>query len=133
MFENLSARLMVAAKDSEAGILVDKVTRDAAANSSSIKFIEKDPIKVKGKSQLIPIFVPVKRHRLETRKQAFSRALVGRSSEMDMLQSKLKKIFGQKAANHVHVQIIEGEAGVGVDTFKQSLTVTRKITSSTRV
>jgi class 3 adenylate cyclase len=54
---NLSARLMVAAKG---GILTDYDTYEVASSFQTVSFEQLDPIKVKGKTHPIPIFVPSK-------------------------------------------------------------------------
>ena len=57
---NLAARLMQAAGNTrEKGILCDKDTYDAVVQLGSCDFKVLDPIKVKGKEELVPIFRPL--------------------------------------------------------------------------
>ncbi|MGB0385679.1 MAG: adenylate/guanylate cyclase domain-containing protein [Ardenticatenaceae bacterium] len=104
---NLSARLMQAALHSkEAFILSDEATYLAA--QSQITFETLTPIRVKGKTNLIPIYRPV-----DTLKSPLSHhsksALVGRRAEIDLFSERLQAFLGGTGS----LIIVEGEAGIG--------------------
>jgi class 3 adenylate cyclase len=110
---NLSARLMGAAQNF-GGILCDEAT--ASASRGSFTFDDLEPIRVKGKKQPIPVFVP--RHRLVAAASNPSspppktKSLIGRQNVLALLDYKIGQLK-PRAQEPGHVFVIEGDAGVG--------------------
>lgn len=116
---NLSARLMAASK---MGILCDELTYSNAQRA--IEFHELDAIKVKGKSDPIKIFRPVKKisaaeertRRRETRKLldvAKVAALIGRNRERSELARLAAQLKQASKSTKTHVLLLVGDAGLG--------------------
>lgn len=114
MMQNLSARLMAAAK---AGILCDQSTREAARNAPSLQFDTLDPIRVKGKAHPIPVYIPHKKANKEQKpEQVFEKPLVGRATELKQLRSYVAQLVPNtvgRIPGRTQVVTIEGVAGVG--------------------
>ena len=76
---NLSARLMVAAKE---GLLCDHDTYEASFGFNTIQYEEQDPIKVKGKTAPIVTYIPCKiKGRIDSKVFA-AKSLIGREDEV---------------------------------------------------
>ncbi|MBI6545871.1 MAG: AAA family ATPase, partial [Cyanobacteria bacterium NC_groundwater_1444_Ag_S-0.65um_54_12] len=100
---NLAARLMqAAAKD---GIICDSVTYHACRER--IVFAALPDLKLKGKSQPVPVYQPCKESEAQ-RPQAS--AMVGREAERQLLCERLDQLL---VAGKGGKLVIEGEAGVG--------------------
>ncbi|MCB0172011.1 MAG: tetratricopeptide repeat protein [Anaerolineae bacterium] len=106
---NLAARLMSQAGPS--GILCDEDTR--RKTQQRIAFDTLSPVKLKGKSGLIPIFRPTdatQRQAVQARMGFLGRQkLVGRQAEVAHFQAVLAAV----ASDQSRVLILEGEAGIG--------------------
>ena len=129
---NLAARLMQAAgKTQEKGVLVDDETYEAATNSCRWETLE--PIKVKGKEELVRIFRPHlqkvdrKTRRLQDHEPANSRNSSNSDSNGRATQSRLKRTRGRVAEQSLLLRGLQelqrggkggaitllGEAGMG--------------------
>lgn len=106
---NLAARLMSQA--GPGGILCDEDTR--RKTQQRIAFDTLSPVKLKGKSGLIPIFRPTdatQRQAVQARMGFLGRQkLVGRQAEVAHFQAVLAAV----ASDQSRVLILEGEAGIG--------------------
>lgn len=100
---NLAARLMSAAKDH--GILTDLATFHAS--ESTYEFEELEPIPLKGKTGLFPIFRPKGKtvHRASS-----DVTLVGRTLERGAIAQRLERLKDFRESGRI---LIEGEAGIG--------------------
>eukprot|EP01119_Soliformovum_irregulare_P003319 TRINITY_DN1370_c0_g1_i1.p1 TRINITY_DN1370_c0_g1~~TRINITY_DN1370_c0_g1_i1.p1 ORF type:complete len:1601 (+),score=583.09 TRINITY_DN1370_c0_g1_i1:488-4804(+) len=110
---NLSARLMVASKG---GVLVDSPTYNSAKGSPELDFEKQDPIRVKGKTNPIDVFIPYKRKTAKAAVANSNAILVGRKEEISTLEERLKRLQTKmeiEDAGHPLILILEGEAGVG--------------------
>jgi class 3 adenylate cyclase len=128
---NLSARLMAASKQ---GILCDELTYSNA--SRTIEFHTLDPIRVKGKSEPINIFRPVKKisaevermRRRQTQKLldvARIAPLIGRDKERAVLARLAEQLAkagaAAAAAGPSNVLLLVGDAGIGKTRLAQEL------------
>jgi len=102
---NLSARLMVAAEKLHVPILCDQATHDCC--TSKVMFEALEPIMVKGKSQLINIYVP-RRSGLRKRYEDDVR-VVGRASEKESMRN-IVFMASQRIST---TTVIEGDEGIG--------------------
>jgi adenylate cyclase len=98
---NLAARLMQAATG---GILCDENVYLSVHGKMEMEALE--PIKVKGKSELIPIYRPVGEKPASPLRRT---ALAGRKEEQALLQKRLEDLQAGKGS----VVLLEGEAGFG--------------------
>lgn len=98
---NVSARLMQAA---EGGILCGETTRKMAGER--IKWHALEPIAVKGKSSLLPVFRPLRRALSQI---ARFTEVTGRDAERARIGQRLDELSGSRGG----VLLIEGEAGIG--------------------
>ena len=116
---NLSARLMAASK---MGILCDEATHSNA--SRVIEFHELDAIKVKGKTDPIKIFRPIKKisaaeertRRRQTQKLldlAKVATLIGRNREKAVLAKLARELSQASDEEPTHVLLLVGDAGLG--------------------
>ena len=113
---NTSARLMQAA---DGHILCGQATWREAESRFDFEILE--PVRMKGKSEPVPIYRPLGR-RMQTAYQARDRiTVIGRKDEVQLFDEQLKTFVETRASCIVYV---EGEAGVGkshlVDYFEQS-------------
>ncbi|MGZ4778371.1 MAG: AAA family ATPase [Thermoanaerobaculia bacterium] len=109
---NVSARLMQAANG---GVLCGETTRRMAGDR--IKWLALEPISVKGKSQPLPVFRPIRPSwtRIERRTE-----MSGREVERARLQKRLDDLHTGRRG----VLLIEGEAGIGKSTLLDWLRTT---------
>jgi hypothetical protein len=128
---NLSARLMAAAKK---GILTDHDTYEAAKNWGTVAFEKQTPIKVKGKTNPITIYIPTRKKRNDQvvgTKSFAQTTIIGRDAELKIFVKTFRKLLesintGKRStlgsrrnllqsssAIPSRSLIIEGEAGVG--------------------
>jgi class 3 adenylate cyclase/tetratricopeptide (TPR) repeat protein len=100
---NLSARLMQAAAD---GILCDDATHRAA--NGRIEFEVLSPIHVKGRTEPVPVFRPLR----ESHNTVLlsGKPLIDRESERQALSARLKALCNHSEGS---VVVLEGEAGIG--------------------
>ena len=109
---NLSARLMVAAYKTDAGVLCDKITATGCKGKEELTSLE--PIFVKGKSIPIQIFTP---SNLSQASASFSRQLsplkpiIGRDKELELLKGNVDRVQSKEAP--IVVTFLEGESGFG--------------------
>lgn len=110
---NLASRLMQAADSglnvheaSGGKILCDGATCEAAKNR--VDFSTLDPISVRGKSQPVPVYVPLTRHAKGIGQVALT-DMIGRDAERFALAEALRALVTRES----RVVIIEGEAGLG--------------------
>ena len=102
---NTSARLMQAARGQ---ILCEQVTWRESASRFNFETLE--PVQMKGKSELVPIFRPLAR-RIHNTHQVMERInVIGRTSELQIFDQKLKYLIKHRQGSVVY---IEGEAGIG--------------------
>jgi hypothetical protein len=107
----------------KSGILCDIDTYTAAKHASTLEFQKQDDIRVKGKSNPIQIFIPVKIKKAVVERKNFTKSIIGRESELKVLQEHVNAFKGvsvpkttfkfEKGNQHTHAIIIEGEAGIG--------------------
>ena len=102
---NLAARLMQAAPDS---ILCDTPTHDAAPKGFAFEKLE--PIKVKGKAELIQAYRPLEQSLAPAVRQRSEHAIVGRRAELATLSAQIDALA---AGGPSAIAVIEGEAGIG--------------------
>ena len=106
---NLAARLMSQA--GPGGILCDEDTR--RKTQQRVAFDTLSPVKLKGKSGLIPIFRPTdtaQRQAVQARMGFLGQQkLIGRRAELSQFQALVDAV----AAGHSRAFILEGEAGIG--------------------
>ncbi len=125
---NLGARLMQAALARGYSILCDQPTYQATQTSAQLEhllgvdlddsgavgdvphFETLEPIKVKGKAKLIPIYRPSGQERMTISVPDFQAELVGRNAEQTLLTKQLQIL---RRGDSGGVVIIEGEAGIG--------------------
>jgi class 3 adenylate cyclase/tetratricopeptide (TPR) repeat protein len=102
---NLSARLMQAALHHEtAKVLCDAVTYQAAQTAIAFKTLP--PVHVKGKTEPVSLYQPVREQRMARRSRT---EMVGRETERMRLAEQLQALLMHESG----VIIIEGEAGIG--------------------
>ena len=102
---NLAARLMQASKGK--GILCDEVTYLAA--SAEVEFLPHPALQLKGKSERIANFQPLRKLITETPSSTSQVSLIGRKDERE----KLLTAFEALQNNTSGVAVINGEAGIG--------------------
>lgn len=102
---NLAARLMQAAPDS---ILCDAPTHDAAPEGFAFEKLE--PIKVKGKAELIQAYRPLEQSLTAAVRRRSTHAIVGRRAELATLSAQIEALAGGGPSA---IAVIEGEAGIG--------------------
>jgi class 3 adenylate cyclase/predicted ATPase len=117
---NLAARLMAAAEDGS--VLISPAVRRRVADKFELQDL--DPIRVKGKSQPIPVSRP---ERLLTEAERAKlrrgrRPFVGRAAQLEAMQSAAR----QTVAGQGQVVTVVGEVGVGktrlLEAFREGLT-----------
>ncbi len=101
---NLAARLMKAA-EVHGGLLCDVATQHAACEQ--LCFESLDPIRVKGKSELIPIARPLGDAGTTAPRKA--QPIIGRTSERRRLEELLERLRVGESV----LTVVEGEAGIG--------------------
>jgi class 3 adenylate cyclase len=106
---NLSARLMAAAKN---GVLCDETTFKSARSVKWLNFKTLDPIKVKGKTQLIPVFIPSTNTNSEFRLKPPPRAtsIVGHEHHIDHMLEVIERDCAKDKSKFI---LLEGEIGAG--------------------
>lgn len=106
---NLAARLMQAANG---GVLCDEPTWRQARDR--LRFAELGPIRVKGRSEAIPIYQPLPQSesRDDTGPRSDQGSLVGRVEQMHALRSALRDWLANPDAKPTPL-VLEGEAGIG--------------------
>ncbi|GAB4444528.1 MAG: adenylate/guanylate cyclase domain-containing protein [Anaerolineae bacterium] len=122
---NLAARLMQAAND---GILCDDATFRASQAAAALElllgvdldgsgevgdvpyFEPLKPIKVKGKTNPIPVYHPRQQGRMTVNLQSLQSTIVGRANEQRLLAESLAELHQSEQGR---VVVIEGEAGMG--------------------
>lgn len=98
----------------ESGILIDEATKDAGKSARHIRFVKKDEIRVKGKSNLIPVFVPSRvLGRVSDRQFNVLDPIVGRRAEKDLIRRSIDRLQAEGRKLQTRVLCIEGDAGVG--------------------
>ena len=102
---NLAARLMQASKGK--GILCDEATY--LASSADVEFQSHPALQLKGKSERIANFQPLKKIITETRVSPTRLSLIGRKHERE----KLLTAFDALRNNTSGIAVINGEAGIG--------------------
>jgi class 3 adenylate cyclase len=100
---NLSARLMQAAT-AAGGILCDEATAQACKGRPGLKFNSRNEIRVKGRSDSVPVYVPAKSA------ASSESGLVGREAERAMFLRALDDLIHEKRGGTI---VIEGEPGIG--------------------
>eukprot|EP01117_Protostelium_nocturnum_P008872 TRINITY_DN3182_c0_g1_i1.p1 TRINITY_DN3182_c0_g1~~TRINITY_DN3182_c0_g1_i1.p1 ORF type:complete len:928 (-),score=315.99 TRINITY_DN3182_c0_g1_i1:74-2857(-) len=105
---NLSARLMGASKTLHHPILCDEETFEVCNPTISFKVLE--PIRVKGKSAPVKIYLPLKSDSSSSKIET-DRAIVGRYAEL-MSICDIMEEFVYKGEENVTI-IVEGEKGIG--------------------
>lgn len=116
---NLAARLMQASarpgEDATINILCDMATCHAA--SMRIVFETLEPISVKGKTEVVQVYRPIKEKERSIRSQ---RLMTGRDKERDILISQLQMLVRSTSstgrtmrAEPLDILVIEGDAGMG--------------------
>ncbi len=118
---NLAARLTQAISanmSTPAGeliqIICDGSTHEGA--KSRVDFISMDPISIRGKSQLVPIFVPQARH-AKGKGQIALTDMIGRENERFALAEALRALITKES----RTVVIEGEAGLGKSRLVEEL------------
>ena len=118
---NLAARLMQASSASmktPAGepiqIICDTSTYEGA--KSRVDFISMDPISIRGKAHLVPIFVPQSRH-AKGKGQIALTDMIGREDERFAIAEALRALITKES----RAVIIEGEAGFGKSRLVEEL------------
>jgi class 3 adenylate cyclase/tetratricopeptide (TPR) repeat protein len=101
---NLSARLMQAA---HGGILCDATTHDAVGAQVGWETLPR--VRIKGKSQPVAIFKPLRSSRPAGAPEAHP-PMVGRDAEHERLGRRLRSLSAERRGG---VVLIEGEAGIG--------------------
>jgi class 3 adenylate cyclase/tetratricopeptide (TPR) repeat protein len=102
---NTSARLMQAARGQS---LCEQVTWRESKSRFTFETLE--PVRMKGKSELVPIFRPLAR-RIHNAHQATERInVIGRTSELQIFDQQLTNLIKHRRGSVVY---IEGEAGIG--------------------
>ncbi len=105
---NLAARLMQAA---DGGILCDSTTQ--TGTGEKLAYQPLIPIRVKGKTNLVPVFRPMGQGRDAVNPHNV-RPMVGRVEEQRLLQSWMEALSAERRGGSV---IIGGEAGIGKSRF----------------
>ncbi len=112
---NLSARLMQAGLKTrdpfDIPVLCDEVTYQSS--NTRIEFNVLEPVRVKGKSDLIPIFEPIREKRItivQEVAQASQHDMIGRQKERQQIVEMARTLLDE---NKNGVVIIEGETGIG--------------------
>ncbi|HCB01307.1 MAG TPA: hypothetical protein DEP19_02900, partial [Anaerolineae bacterium] len=110
---NLAARLMHAASSgistndgSSVHLICDSNTYESS--KSRIDFTSLSPIRIRGKAQLVPVFVPQTRHAKGMAPLALT-DMIGRENERFALAEALRALVTKES----RVVMIEGEAGLG--------------------
>lgn len=111
---NLSARLMQAAKD---GILCDKATYQVAKRQVDFEILP--AIALKGKAELVPVFRPFQKRRIEENRRPLS-PMIGREIEQRQLDQLQQHLVNNSSGS---VVIIDGEPGIGKSRFVAALRV----------
>jgi len=102
---NLAARLMQASKGK--GILCDEPTYLAA--SDGVEFISHPALQLKGKTERVANFQPIKKLVTEASTSTNKVSLIGRKEE----RQKLLQVFEELKNKNSNIVIISGEAGIG--------------------
>jgi class 3 adenylate cyclase/tetratricopeptide (TPR) repeat protein len=118
---NIASRLMNAAQagiqepdGNQAAILCDSATHEAA--KSRVDFNRLEPLAIRGKSQLVSIYVPQMRHAKGVGHVALT-DMIGREDERFALGEALRALITKESK----VVIIEGEAGLGKSRLVEEL------------
>ncbi|GAM22380.1 hypothetical protein SAMD00019534_055550 [Acytostelium subglobosum LB1] len=110
---NLSARLM---SHSQGGVLCDEETSRNARNIEFVRMTE--PIKVKGKTTLIPLFKPIKKHKHldnnSPRQLGLKSKLIGRQTQLLQMSIAVHELTQGKPTR---IFLLEAEAGLGKSRF----------------
>jgi class 3 adenylate cyclase len=99
---NLAARLMQAGAG---GTVCDGAT--VQSSRGRLTFAPLDPISVRGRSDRVPVFRPLRRTAASVRTE---HSVIGRVRELDILT---RQIESARAGEHAGVVLIEGDAGLG--------------------
>ncbi|NJN79019.1 MAG: adenylate/guanylate cyclase domain-containing protein [Anaerolineales bacterium] len=118
---NLAARLMHAASSgivandgSDAHIICDINTFESS--KSRVDFTTLAPIEVRGKAQLVPVYIPQARHAKGMGQVALTN-MIGREDERFALGEALRALITKES----RVVMIEGEAGFGKISFNRRI------------
>ena len=105
---NLAARLMQAVH-AEAGLLCDQTTFQLAGRR--IEFATLDPLRVRGKDQLVPVFRPLAEHKSYAVHAAGTQtAMVGRNAERAQISALLEALA---SGEPLQILSVEADAGMG--------------------
>jgi class 3 adenylate cyclase/tetratricopeptide (TPR) repeat protein len=102
---NTSARLMQAAGGQ---ILCEQVTWREAESRFTFETLK--PVRMKGKSELVPIFRPLARQKHNTHQARERINVIGRRGELQLFDQQLTNLIKHRQGGVVY---IEGEAGIG--------------------
>eukprot|EP01132_Coremiostelium_polycephalum_P002067 gene2067-2553_t len=110
---NLSARLM---SHSQGGVLCDEETSKTAKHIEFVKL--SNPIKVKGKTNLINVYKPMKKHsslkNSSPRHLIKNKGMIGRHAQLRQMANIIDCL---RMGHPTHVVILEAEAGLGKTRF----------------
>eukprot|EP01029_Cantina_marsupialis_P014202 TRINITY_DN3140_c0_g1_i6.p1 TRINITY_DN3140_c0_g1~~TRINITY_DN3140_c0_g1_i6.p1 ORF type:complete len:540 (-),score=144.56 TRINITY_DN3140_c0_g1_i6:68-1687(-) len=122
---NLSARLMMKAKERDLHVLCDDYTYNEMHNSTKYEFQHLDQMKLKGKAKMVSTHCPYPKAEKTTdmNRAEFTQSIVGREEEREHLH---RKLFEMVNGGNGAVVIIEGEAGIGKTTMVDEVREKRK-------
>jgi len=109
---NLSARIMGVAKTLSVSILSDQRTYFHAKQRIHFKTTIQ-PVFVKGKQDLVPVFEPLNLLDVSSTSLKSSDSFIGRKTEFDQITNLIKQLSENPSSLTVRTIIIQGDAGVG--------------------